>query len=155
MFLRAFREKIRAKMAVLPGQIDDRAFDSIATLEDYDERYTVPHFGFANVLEFYRAVSSRHVIADIRVPTLIVSALDDPFMGPDCIPFDAARGNPNVFLELGYAWGRDKPTILVQKDGEKSPFDVQGQKQIRYKSSFKLGDALKAELQSLNSKGLL
>ena len=63
--------------------------------------------------------------------------------------------NPNVFLELGYAWGRDKPTILVQKDGEKSPFDVQGQKQIRYKSSFKLRDALKAELQSLNSKGLL
>ena len=99
IFLRAFREKIRAKMAAMPGQIDDRAFDSIATLEDYDERYTVPHFGFANVLEFYRAVSSRHVIADIRVQTLIVSALDDPFMGPDCVPFDAARGNPNVFLE--------------------------------------------------------
>ena len=99
LFLRSFRKKVRAKMAAMPGQLDDRAFDSIATLEDYDGHYTVPQFGFASVADMYRSVSSRHVIGSIRVPTLIVCALDDPFMGPNCFPADAARENPNIFLE--------------------------------------------------------
>jgi predicted alpha/beta-fold hydrolase len=83
----------------MPGQIDDLAFRSIATLEDYDRHYTAPHFGFASTADYYRAASSRYVLGAIRIPTLIVSALDDPFMGPNCIPFDEARENPMVTLE--------------------------------------------------------
>lgn len=99
LFLASFRRKIRAKMAALPGQIDDCAFRSIATLEDYDRHYTAPHFGFASVADYYRAASSRHVLGAIRIPTLVVSALDDPFMGPRCIPFEEARAHPSVTLE--------------------------------------------------------
>lgn len=98
LFLRSFRTKIRAKMPQHPGHLDDHGYDSIATLEQYDERYTVPHFGFESVPVFYRAVSSRFVLDGIRRSTLLVAALDDPFMGPECIPF--AEAGRSAFLHL-------------------------------------------------------
>lgn len=97
-FLRFFRSKIRAKAARGAG-ISDEGFDDIRTLEDYDARYTVPHFGLGTWQNFYRFVSSRHVLRYIRVPTLIINAKDDPFLGPDCFPESAASENPSLFLE--------------------------------------------------------
>lgn len=99
LFLRSFRRKIRAKMAVMPDRVNDHAFDSIATLEDYDERYTVPHFGFGTVPRMYHAVSSLHVLDQIRTPVLLVNALDDPFMGATCFPSSIARASEHLFLE--------------------------------------------------------
>lgn len=98
-FLESFREKIRGKMPHWPGRISDERYEDIRTLEDYDARYTAPHFGFPDVPTFYRAVSSRYVLDHIARPTLMVNALDDPFMGPLCFPTEAAQGNPHLFLE--------------------------------------------------------
>jgi predicted alpha/beta-fold hydrolase len=98
-FLSSFRGKIRAKMQVMPEAIHDRGYETIRTLEDYDARYTVPHFGFDSVPAFYRHVSSRHVAAAVRIPTLVVNALDDPLMGPSCHPREAAATNPHLHLE--------------------------------------------------------
>jgi predicted alpha/beta-fold hydrolase len=100
LFLRAFRRRIRAKMKAMPGLIDDLAFADIRTLEDYDIRYTVPHFGFASVPDLYRSVSSRYVIGNIALPTLLISAKDDPFMGAPSFPIEAAQAKPNLFLEM-------------------------------------------------------
>lgn len=99
-FLESFREKIREKMPHWPGQISDVGYESIRTLEDYDARYTAPHFGYPDVPTFYRAVSSRYVLATIARPTLMVNAKDDPFMGPLCYPVEAAEANPRLSLEM-------------------------------------------------------
>ncbi len=40
--------------------------------------------------------------------------------------------NPNVFLEVGYAWGHKRPTALIIKKGTTPPFDVQDQNLIYY-----------------------
>lgn len=98
-FLESFREKIRTKMPLWPGQISDEDYETIRTLEDYDARYTAPHFGFPDVPTFYHAVSSRYVLDRIARPTLLVNALDDPFLGPLCFPTEAAQANPRLFLE--------------------------------------------------------
>lgn len=98
-FLESFREKIRGKMPHWPGRISDEGYETIRTLEDYDARYTAPHFGFPDVPTFYRAVSSRYVLANIARPTLMVNALDDPFMGPLCFPTEAAQAHPLLVLE--------------------------------------------------------
>lgn len=98
-FLLSFRDKIRAKMQVMPDAVSDRGFERIRSLEDYDERYTVPLFGFDSVPAFYRWVSSKYVLARIAVPTLMVNALDDPIMGPACHPRAEADANPRLFLE--------------------------------------------------------
>jgi len=99
LFLRSFRKKIRAKMAVMPGRIDDAGYDAISSLEEYDARYTVPHFGFADVDDMYRRVSSAPLLTHIRVMTLLVNAMDDPFIGPASLPFDAARENTRLHFE--------------------------------------------------------
>jgi hypothetical protein len=45
---------------------------------------------------------------------------------------DVTGGNPNVFLEVGLAWGHGVPTLLICREGEPLPFDVRGQRCIYY-----------------------
>ncbi len=63
---------------------------------------------------------------------------------------ELTAANPNVFLELGYAWGKDRPTILLVKDAEKLPFDVRGQRCLVYSRIRELEEKLTNELQGLN-----
>jgi hypothetical protein len=45
---------------------------------------------------------------------------------------DLSDANPNVYLEVGYAWGRGRPTLLVVRDSSHLKFDVQGQRCLIY-----------------------
>jgi hypothetical protein len=65
---------------------------------------------------------------------------------------DLTGSNPNVYLEVGYAWGKGLPTILIAKDGEELKFDVRGQKNIKYKRILDLEKILKQELENLLGK---
>ena len=51
---------------------------------------------------------------------------------------DLTGGNPNVYLEVGYAWGKGRSTILLAKQGDNLKFDVRGQRCIIYESIFDL-----------------
>ena len=62
--------------------------------------------------------------------------------------------NANVFLELGFAWALNKPTILLSKKGSKIPFDVRGQRYLQYESINDLRTKLIAELEALVEKGV-
>ena len=69
---------------------------------------------------------------------------------------DLTGDNPNVFLEVGYAWGKGRPTVLVVKHGEQQlRFDVQGQRCIKYKSIRNLEELLTKMLGDLRSDGLI
>ena len=63
--------------------------------------------------------------------------------------------NPNVFLEIGYSWGVGRPTILVYEDGGRAPFDVRGQRNIRYASIGDLEDKLLSELKGLRQQKVI
>ncbi|UCF66567.1 MAG: alpha/beta fold hydrolase [Acidobacteriota bacterium] len=99
-FLRSLRAKIRAKMRLQPGEIDDRGFGKLRTFRDFDSRYTAPLHGFRDADDYYRRASSRQYLAAIRVRTLLVNAGDDPFLSPSCYPREEAGSNPNFFLEV-------------------------------------------------------
>ncbi len=58
--------------------------------------------------------------------------------------------NPNVFLEIGYAWGCGRPTILITKDADQVPFDVRGQRCLVYKTIRDLDRILSNELKGLH-----
>ncbi|MEX2523617.1 MAG: hydrolase [Gammaproteobacteria bacterium] len=55
---------------------------------DFDEHVTAPLHGFTGADDYYQRSSSRQYLRDIRIPTLILHARDDPFMTPDAIPGD-------------------------------------------------------------------
>jgi hypothetical protein len=99
-FLTMLHRKIRWKMELFPGAIDDRGYRKIHTFKDFDNCYTAPLNGFQDAEDYWQKASSKPVLADITVPSLLVSAADDPFLAPACYPLDAALENPNLFLEV-------------------------------------------------------
>jgi len=66
---------------------------------------------------------------------------------------DLSDSNPNVYLEVGYAWGCGVPTVLLVRDPESLKFDVRGQRCLVYKYIKDLEDSLRKELQRLGDAG--
>ncbi len=99
-FLRMLREKIRAKMRIMPELINDNGYEQLRGFKDFDDRYTAPMHGFDSAEDYWRKSSSKPFLHSISVPTLLVNAADDPFLSPECYPFEEAGVNPNFFLEV-------------------------------------------------------
>lgn len=68
---------------------------------------------------------------------------------------DVTGANPNVLLEVGYAWGKGRPTILVTQDPQTLPFDLLNQKYLSYHplKIKTLAQLLTQEITALKSKG--
>jgi uncharacterized protein len=99
-FLLKYRMKMLTKAKRMPGQYDLNAWNHIKTLLDFDEAFNAPWHHFADNEAFYAAITPQDLIRDITVPTLIVNAMNDPFLPPACFPFEEAREVPHVFLEV-------------------------------------------------------
>jgi hypothetical protein len=65
---------------------------------------------------------------------------------------DVTGSNPNVFLEIGYAWGIGKPTVLLANQPDGLSFDVRGEKCLVYKNIKTLEGLLSTELDQLLSQ---
>ncbi|GAA5868956.1 hypothetical protein JCM8547_003232 [Rhodosporidiobolus lusitaniae] len=92
------------------------------SLFEFDSLVTAPLAGFGTAVEYYRAASASNVIANADVPLLSISALDDPIVDCDGIPFDAAKTNPNLIFattrhggHLGWHEGIFRPRRWVAK----------------------------------------
>jgi hypothetical protein len=64
---------------------------------------------------------------------------------------DLTGANPNVYLEVGYAWGKNRPTLLIAKQGDELKFDVQGQRCVLYETIRDLEQQLAKDLSTLSS----
>ncbi len=114
--LNKLRAKIKIKMKLFPGHIDDSNFAAIKTFADYDNKYTAPFNGFKNAEDYWRQASAVNRLDKISVRTLILSALDDPFLGPECYP---QVNNPSI------------QTVYTQYGGHLGFWDIH-KYQIRY-----------------------
>ena len=79
-FLRTLRRKAEAKLTLFPGLFDVAALARARTLYDFDDVVTAPVHGFADAHDYYRRSSSLQYLSRIRIPTLLLSAYDDPFL---------------------------------------------------------------------------
>jgi len=91
--------KIRQKMAAFPGQLTDAGLAEMRTFREFDDAYTAPIHGFASAEDYWARSSSNPVLSRIAVPTLMVNALDDPFLAPECFPEEVARQSAFFHLE--------------------------------------------------------
>jgi len=64
---------------------------------------------------------------------------------------ELTEANPNVYLEVGYAWGKGRPTVLLIKDEKELRFDVRGQRVLTYDSIMALRKSLAKELKGLQA----
>jgi len=98
-FLRTLGQKVRAKKIAMPGLIDDAGVGRLRTFREFDDRYTAPLHGFRDAEDYWARCSSRPYMPSIAVPALLVNALNDPFLAPDCFPVEEARASRFLYLE--------------------------------------------------------
>ena len=98
-FMRSFKQKVRDKARAFPGFVDVAVVMRAHTFAAYDRAVTAPLHGFADERDYWRRASCRPYLARVRRPTLLISALDDPFVPPDALP-DAAELSPSIVAEF-------------------------------------------------------
>lgn len=75
------------------------------TMVEFDDAYIAPRYGFASALDYYGRSSALPWLGAIRTPTLVVHALDDPWIDPAAYrEFDWA-GNPALTAAISARGG--------------------------------------------------
>ncbi|BDW92181.1 alpha/beta hydrolase [Flagellimonas marinaquae] len=114
-------EKLRQKQAMFPEKISNADIKKIKTLMDFDDAYTSKAHNFKNALDYYEQCSSLQFLPNIQVPSLIINAKNDSFLGPDCYPVLETDNNPNLHLEMpnygGHVgfWGKNNITYTEKR----------------------------------------
>ena len=115
-FVKLLRAEVRRLHAAFPD-LGPPDLDGVATVYDFDDRYTAPRNGFDGADDYYAQSSAGPMLGRIGIPGLVVHAEDDPF-----IPAETVRGQTfptSLALELiptgghlGYIsrsrWGEDR-----------------------------------------------
>ena len=82
----SLKDKIRRKFAGKTTHLPIQSLDTLKTFYQFDDVITAPMHGFSGVDDYYHQSSSRQYLPGIRVPALLIHALDDPFMRPETLP---------------------------------------------------------------------
>jgi predicted alpha/beta-fold hydrolase len=79
-FVKGLVARYTRKAALFPKIYAQHSLDDIRSVRGFDDVITAPCFGYRDAQEYYEAASARNVLAQIRVPTLMITAQDDPFV---------------------------------------------------------------------------
>lgn len=99
-FMIKMRAKIRMKNRMFPGEIDFTGLDRMRTFQEFDDRFTAPLHGFRDAADYWEKSSCKTFLEGIRIPTLLFNAANDPFLGPECYPWDEAERSAFLHLEV-------------------------------------------------------
>lgn len=104
--LDALKDMARRKHAVTPVPAPGDFAKAMLARDffEFDDAYTAPLNGFADAEDYYARCASATYLQRIRRPTLILHALDDPFMVPGIVP-RAEQLAPSITLELAERGG--------------------------------------------------
>lgn len=98
-FTRTLNHKLKLKAPMMKRLgIDISGTGWISDFYTWDGRFTAPLHGFKDADDYYRRASSKQFLKSIRIPTLLVNAKNDPFLGAGCFP-SAEELGPSVRLE--------------------------------------------------------
>lgn len=92
-FVKGLHARMRRKAAHYPGVFPVERLPAVRTVRQFDEVFTAPHFGFAGAEDYYHRASAMRVVDRIRVPTLVITAQDDPFVPAGMFDHPDLRGN--------------------------------------------------------------
>lgn len=101
-FVRSLRRKALAKLERYPDLFDVGALERAESLFDFDDAVTAPVHGFADAREYYARSSSLGFLDKIRVPALLLSSIDDPFLPSDVLDRVREIADHNPLLDLEF-----------------------------------------------------
>jgi predicted alpha/beta-fold hydrolase len=99
-FVRNLRRTLERKAEAFPGRYDVSKLAGVWSVRDFDDKITAFYSGFASADDYYTRAAAARVVDHISVPTLVIHALDDPFIR--MLPETRAKiiANPNIrFME--------------------------------------------------------
>jgi uncharacterized protein len=100
-FVKRLKKRMRLKASLFPELFplqEIGGFGGIATVRDFDDQVTARFCNFHDASDYYAQSSAAAVMAAIRLPTLIITSKDDPFVPFDPFENPAIRDNPNITL---------------------------------------------------------
>ena len=83
-FVAGLMSRYSRKVELFPQRYEPNGFGRIRTLRQFDDAITAPQFGYRDAQAYYEAAGAKCLIDKIRVPMLLITAQDDPF-----VPFEA------------------------------------------------------------------
>ena len=98
--VRKLHRKVRLKADRLRSLIDVDRVLAARTFREFDDLATAPVHGFAGAEDYYRRSSCARFVARIRIPTLVIQSLDDPFLPARAVPREALESNGSIELRL-------------------------------------------------------
>ena len=87
-FVTGLMSRYARKVELFPQRYSRNGFGRIRTVREFDDAITAPQFGYRDAQEYYEAAGAKCVIDKIRLPLLLITAQDDPF-----VPFEATRAS--------------------------------------------------------------
>jgi len=132
MFLRTMKPKALAKLAQHPGLFDRARLDSARTLYEFDDVFTAPLHGFKGTDDYWTRASAKPHLARIRIPTLVLNALNDPFVPAASLPRAHEAGahvtlwQPTHGGHVGFPHGRPPGHVMTLPQAVLEWLAVQG-----------------------------
>ncbi len=117
-FLASLKRRVGRKAAMFPQHFSTTCLSGVRTIREFDERYTARLHGFGTAANYYYQASALRVVRRIRVPTLIITAGDDPFVPVSQFDEPAVTSNPNIRLVVAPHGGHCGFYARRANDGE-------------------------------------
>ncbi|MGH8101319.1 MAG: YheT family hydrolase, partial [Chthoniobacterales bacterium] len=89
-FVKGLMSRYARKVKLFPDRYSLDGFGSVRSVREFDDKLTAPIFGYKDAQDYYETVGAKRLLAQVRVPLLMITAQDDPF-----VPYDSfMRANP-------------------------------------------------------------
>lgn len=99
-FLKTLKKKSLDKIKQYPEHnLNIQAILNAKNFSEFDNAVTAPLFGFKNAKDYWTHSSSKPFLPTIKLPSLIINALDDTFLSESCYPFEEAKHHKSLYLE--------------------------------------------------------
>ena len=95
-FVNGLMARYARKVALFPKTYSRSGFGKIQTVRQFDDAITGPCFGYRDAQEYYDAAGARKVVGQVRVPMLMITAQDDPFVPYESFLAALVEENPAV-----------------------------------------------------------
>jgi uncharacterized protein len=89
-FLQTLKPKCLEKLKQFPSLFDRDRMLRARTLYEFDNVVTAPLHGYRDTDDYWNRASAKHVLPNITVPTLVLNALNDPFLPAPHLPRTAS-----------------------------------------------------------------
>ena len=99
-FLSHLKNKVTAKHPLFPSELVVEGLNTIKNFREFDARFTAPLNGFLSADEYWTKASCKPYLRNIKVPTLLLTARDDPFLSSQCYPEKEAEESDYLTLEI-------------------------------------------------------